>query len=110
MPLHAVAHATWHTRECLWWRDFRHSHTNHSLAVARCCLRLHMQPGTLGSARGGMTSVMQGCTEACFRQGLLTPSMRLVSLAGCMIVIMRCASGLYAQGAECTKVYFGKAL
>ncbi len=85
MLSHAVAHATWHTCECLWWRDIGHSHTNHSLAVARCCLRcnqahlgvpvvawhrswphqsqlrccmrLHMQPGTLEGACGGMVSV-----------------------------------------------------
>ena len=59
--LQAVAHATRHTCECLWWHDIGHGHTNHSLAMARCCMRLmrlHMQPGTLESACGGMTSVM----------------------------------------------------
>ena len=45
--LHAIAHATWHTCECLWRHDIGHCHTNHSLAVACCCLWLHMQPGTL---------------------------------------------------------------
>ena len=42
----------------LWWHDIGRDHTNHSLAVTCSCMRLHMQPGTLVIARGGMTSVM----------------------------------------------------
>ena len=41
-------------------------------------------------------------------QSLVTLSVCHASPAGCMIVIMRCASVLYAQGAECAKACLGK--
>jgi hypothetical protein len=51
-----------------------------------------------------------GCCmhQGLLRQGLLTLSVGHASPAGRMIVIMRCASVVYAQGAECTEACFGK--
>ena len=54
--------------------------------------------------------ICAGCRmhQDLLRQSLLTPSVWHTSPAGCMIVITRCASGLYAQGAARTKACFGK--
>ncbi len=43
------------------------------------------------------------------RQSLLTLSVRHASPAGRMIFVLRGASVLYAQGAECTQACLGKA-
>ena len=88
MLLHVVAHAAWHTRECMWWHDIGHGHNNHSLAVECCCMRLHMQPGTLVSACGGMTSVMAApLTVGCCRRLRMQPG-TLVSACGGMTSVM----------------------